>query len=72
MDRHKMNRRSCTVSTTWGPIQGKLAWRESQPPTFSPEYEDCARIARENNVPLREVFSTAQDAFKKTATDERG
>jgi uncharacterized protein (TIGR00299 family) protein len=72
MDRHKLNRRACTLSTPWGPIQGKLAWREGQPPTFSPEYEDCARVARENNVPLREVFSRAQDAFKKTATDERG
>jgi uncharacterized protein (TIGR00299 family) protein len=61
--RHKLNRRPHTVSTPWGPIQGKLAWRDGQPPVFSPEYEDCARIAREHNIPLREVFN-------KLATDE--
>jgi uncharacterized protein (TIGR00299 family) protein len=65
MDRHKLNRRPCTVSTQWGPIQGKLSWREGQPPTFSPEYEDCARIAREQNIALRDVFSIAQDCFKE-------
>ena len=33
-----------------------------RPPTFSPEYEDCARIASEQNVPLREVYRAAQEA----------
>jgi uncharacterized protein (TIGR00299 family) protein len=70
MERHKLNRRAHTVSTPWGPIQGKLAWREGQPPVFSPEYEDCARIARENNIALRDVFTEAQQAYK-LATDER-
>jgi len=61
--RHKLNRRACTVSTQWGPIQGKLGWRDGQPPVFSPEYEDCARVARENHVPLREVYAQAQRAY---------
>jgi uncharacterized protein (TIGR00299 family) protein len=64
MERTKLNRRAHTVSTPWGTVQGKLAWRGNQPPIFSPEYEDCARIAREHKIPLREVF-------KKLATDER-
>ncbi len=63
MERHKLNRRAHTVSTPWGPVRGKLAWRDNEPPIFSPEYEDCARIAREHNIPLREVF-------RKLATDE--
>lgn len=58
--RHKLNRKPCTVSTPWGPVQGKLGWREGQPPLFSPEYEDCARIARTQGVPLREVYAAAQ------------
>jgi len=69
-ERHKLNRRACTVSTQWGPIKGKLAWRDNQLPVFSPEYEDCARIAREHNIALREVFTEAQQAYK-LATDER-
>jgi len=62
MERHKLNRRACTVSTPWGPVRGKLAWRDGEPPTFSPEYEDCARIAREKNVALREVIAAAERA----------
>lgn len=63
--RHKLNRKPHTVSTSWGPVQGKLAWREGQPPLFSPEYEDCARIARQHGVALREVFAAAQQAYNK-------
>src|SRR5207249_9661419 len=61
--RHKLNRRSCTVSTPWGPVQGKLGWLEGRPPVFSPEYEDCARVAREQGVALREVYMQAQKAY---------
>jgi uncharacterized protein (DUF111 family) len=66
VSRHKMNRKPHTVSTPWGPVQGKLGWLEGRPPVFSPEYEDCARIAREHHVPLREVFAQAQQVYKKT------
>jgi len=66
MERHKLNRRAYTVSTHWGPIQGKLAWREGEPPVFSPEYEDCARIAREHKIALRDVFLKAQESFQKS------
>jgi uncharacterized protein (TIGR00299 family) protein len=58
--RDKLHRRPCTVATPWGPVEGKLAWREGQPPAFSPEYESCARIAREHRIPLREVYAEAQ------------
>src|SRR5262249_38139115 len=71
VQRHKLQRRACTVETPWGPLQGKLGWREGQPPIFSPEYEDCARIAREQKVPLREVYAAAQRA-SQIATDEHG
>ncbi len=36
-----------TVQTPWGPVRVKAG---------KPEYDDCARLAREHNVPLREVF----------------
>jgi uncharacterized protein (TIGR00299 family) protein len=61
--RHKMERRPCSVQTTWGVIQGKLGWLAGRPPVFSPEYESCARVARSHNVPLREVFLQAQRAY---------
>jgi uncharacterized protein (TIGR00299 family) protein len=63
VSRSKLERRPCTVQTTWGPIQGKLGWRDGQPPHFSPEYEDCARVARQFGVALREVYAQAQKSF---------
>jgi uncharacterized protein (TIGR00299 family) protein len=63
--RHKLNRRAATVQTPWGPVQGKLGWRGSEAPLFTPEYEDCARLAREKGIALREVYRAAQRAFEK-------
>ncbi|MBL8797858.1 MAG: nickel pincer cofactor biosynthesis protein LarC [Planctomycetia bacterium] len=62
--RSKLQRQACTVQTTWGAVQGKLGWREGRPPVFSPEYEDCARIARQHGVALREVYAQAQRAYE--------
>jgi uncharacterized protein (TIGR00299 family) protein len=61
--RDKLHRRPCTVTTPWGPVRGKVAWREGRPPVFSPEYESCARIAREAGVALREVYAIAQRTY---------
>jgi len=63
VSRHKLQRQSCTVETCWGSVQGKLGWREGMAAVFSPEYEDCARVAREHHVALREVYLQAQRAY---------
>jgi len=68
--RNKLNRRPCTVSTPWGPLRGKLGWQEGRPPIFAPEYEDCARVARQHAVPLREVYLQAQRAYLEQAVQE--
>ncbi len=65
VSRHKLHRRPCTVQTCWGPVQGKLGWSDGRPAVFSPEYEDCARIAREHGIPLHEVYSQAQQAYEQ-------
>jgi pyridinium-3,5-bisthiocarboxylic acid mononucleotide nickel chelatase len=63
VSRHKLNRRPHTVCTQWGPVQGKLGWQEGRAPVFTPEYEDCARVARKYAVALREVYLEAQQAY---------
>jgi uncharacterized protein (TIGR00299 family) protein len=63
VSRHKLRRQGIVVETRYGPIRGKLGWLENRPPSFSPEYDDCARIASERSVPLREVFEIAQSAY---------
>jgi uncharacterized protein (TIGR00299 family) protein len=61
--RSKLRRRACTVRTPWGPIMGKLAWLAGRPPVFSPEFDDCARIAREHGLALRAVCDLAHRSF---------
>jgi uncharacterized protein (TIGR00299 family) protein len=56
VDRHKLRREAVTVETPWGPVKAKRGWREGGPDVVTPEYEDCARIAREHGVALRDVF----------------
>jgi len=63
VERHKLHRKEAVVQTQWGAVRGKLGWLEGRPPVFAPEYEDCARIAREQNVPLHEVMDTARRSY---------
>ncbi|MGE3820836.1 MAG: nickel pincer cofactor biosynthesis protein LarC [Isosphaeraceae bacterium] len=64
VSRHKLRRRATEVHTPFGTIQGKLGWLEGRPPTFSPEYEDCARVASSQGVALREVYDAAHAAYR--------
>ena len=56
-----------TVTTPWGDVSGKRSWRTGSTPTFSPEFEDCAAVAREKRVPLRDVYRAAESAFLQSA-----
>jgi uncharacterized protein (TIGR00299 family) protein len=63
VSRHKLKRQATEVTTPYGVVKGKLGWLEGRPPTFSPEHDDCARIAVENGVALRTVYEAAQAAY---------
>jgi uncharacterized protein (TIGR00299 family) protein len=63
VSRHKLKRQAMEVETPVGRVRGKLGWLGDRPPTFSPEYDDCARIAAERGVPLREVYDAAHAAY---------
>jgi len=63
VSRHKLKRQAVTVQTPFGPVQGKIGWINGRPPTFSPEYDDCARLAAAQHVALRDVYQSAHAAF---------
>jgi len=63
VSRHKLRREAATVETPLGPIRGKLGWIEGRPPQFSPEYDDCARVATERGVAIRDVYQAAHAAY---------
>lgn len=49
-----------TVTTRWGEVRVKLRGWHGRIIDVMPEYEDCARIARETGVTLREVQDEAR------------
>jgi pyridinium-3,5-bisthiocarboxylic acid mononucleotide nickel chelatase len=53
--RSKLQRDHVSVKTSWGEIRAKKGWRAGVT-LVTPEYEDCARVAREHGVALRAVF----------------
>ena len=69
VSRHKLKRKATEVATKFGPIKGKLGWVDGRPPAFSPEYDDCARVASAQGVPLREVYDAAHVAYRDQTPD---
>ncbi len=52
-----------TVDTPWGAVRIKVK-RVGPRAVGAPEYEDCARLARAHQLPLRTVFAGALRAFE--------
>jgi uncharacterized protein (TIGR00299 family) protein len=63
MARECLDRETLLVDTPLGAIRFKVARRNGEILNASPEFEDCARIARERAVPLKDVQAAASKAF---------
>jgi uncharacterized protein (DUF111 family) len=59
-ERSKLRREAIEVETPWGPVKAKRGWREDGFEVLTPEYEDCARLARELGIPLRDVYAAVR------------
>lgn len=53
------------VETRWGLVRVKIGRESGHVTSVSPEFSDCARIAGEHGVPIKEVFRAAQDAAQR-------
>jgi pyridinium-3,5-bisthiocarboxylic acid mononucleotide nickel chelatase len=62
LQREVAERRSDAVQTPWGRVRRKLKLLGGRIVSVKPEYDDCARLAREQGVPLQEVMRAALDA----------
>jgi len=57
--RSVLEREIVEVETVHGRVRVKVSKMDGKVTNVAPEYEDCARIAREKNVPLKEVQALA-------------
>ena len=51
------------MTTTYGVINMKIAQTPGGEINSSPEYEDCRKLAIENQIPLKVVYQAAIDAW---------
>jgi len=55
-----IEREFITVETQWGPVRVKVGIESNHVTSVSPEFSDCAKIAGEHGIPIKEVFRRAQ------------
>ncbi|MDJ0649038.1 MAG: nickel pincer cofactor biosynthesis protein LarC [Xenococcaceae cyanobacterium MO_188.B19] len=63
-----LHREVQSVETKYGVVKVKIAsWREADKQkliNIKPEYEDCANLARQHNIPWQDIEKAVMDAFK--------
>jgi len=57
-----LKREIITLKTPWGDARAKIRYIDKNRISASPEYEDCKRIAREKNLPIKYIFETVKIA----------
>ena len=56
VDRYTLFRKTDVVETPWGKVRIKIIEEPGGEIVTSPEYEDCKRIARTKNIPLKQIL----------------
>ena len=59
VDKLALEREHMKVATRYGSVEVKVGTMDGRPVSASPEYEDCARVALEAGVPLKEIYEEA-------------
>lgn len=70
-NRVKLRRDFTEVETRWGTIQAKRGYLNDLLIKTIPEYEDCKRLAEQNNVPLRQIYAEALNTLNSIDTVDR-
>jgi uncharacterized protein (TIGR00299 family) protein len=63
--RRTLERETLAIETPFGQVRMKLARLNGRVLNAAPEYEDCQRIAREHNLPLKQVLADVHYYFRK-------
>ncbi len=62
-EKHILPRRVEIAETPWGEVRVKVTGTPPWVMDFSPEYEDCLRIARRENISLKDVYKAVEIAY---------
>lgn len=53
---YRMGRKYIEIETQWGTVSVKQSIRDNKVYQNSPEYEDCKKLAKQNNIPLKKIY----------------
>lgn len=60
------------VETEWGTVRVKIAGRQNEQQSITPEYEDCRELALKTGLPLKQIYDIAKyQAYMSLETDKR-
>ncbi|MGQ9494572.1 MAG: nickel pincer cofactor biosynthesis protein LarC [Anaerolineae bacterium] len=68
MPRFVADRTTATVETPWGNVRVKVKLLDGQAVAAMPEFEDCARLARETGISWQAVHDAAKQAWAASLT----
>lgn len=68
VSRHEAKRETLEFESSLGPAAVKIKRLAGGPPAVAPEYEACARLARERGLPLLEVYRIVQAEAQQRLT----
>jgi uncharacterized protein (DUF111 family) len=63
MRRDTLDRKIVSVDTPLGPVRMKVAGRDGHVLNAAAEFDDCARVAAERGMPIKEVQAIAMKAW---------
>jgi uncharacterized protein (DUF111 family) len=63
MRRDTLDRKVVSVETPLGPLRVKVAGRDGRVLNAAAEFDDCARVAAERGLPIKEVQAIAMRAW---------
>jgi len=72
MLRDRLAREHRTIETALGPVRFKVASRDGRVLNAAPEFDDCARLAAERGVPIKDVQALAMKAWLDSAPGRQG
>ena len=65
VERRKVAREMVIVQTRFGELHVKVARHGGKITNIAPEYDDCARIAAELNIPLKDIYDEVRRAARE-------
>ena len=69
--RETLRRELVPVSTRFGEVRCKVARRDASVLNVAPEFDDCARLAEQHGVPVKEVQAAAVKAYQDAGVSDR-